>query len=122
MQDLCGREPSLSKKDHAFPVQVMALTAAPERLEPAASHLSPEGLDCPAVARHCVIGKMPSQHAGQPLALLGNGQMPVTLELVVDLGKLGPHPFGDRDAPEPEPSAPALPADVREAHIMPTSA
>ena len=98
-------KPSLSEASHALPVQAMTLAAAPERLEPAASHLVSEGLDCPAVARHCVIGEMPSQHAGQPFALFGDGQMSATLELVIDLGKLGPHPFGDRDAPEPELSA-----------------
>jgi hypothetical protein len=40
--------------------------------------------------------------------------MPVSLEEVVDLVQLGPHPFLNRDAPQPELSAPALPADVRE--------
>src|SRR5918993_4181970 len=58
---------------------------------------------------------MPTQHACQPLALFGDRQMPAALQLVVDLVKLGPHPFLDRDAPQPELSAPALPADVREA-------
>src|SRR6266516_2336804 len=41
--------------------------------------------------------------------------MPTSLELVIDLVKLGPHPFLDRDALQPELSAPALPADVRQA-------
>src|SRR5204862_1995789 len=41
--------------------------------------------------------------------------MPTSLELVIDLVKLGPHPFLDRDALQPELSAPALSADVREA-------
>jgi hypothetical protein len=49
------------------------------------------------------------------LALLWDGQMSAALELVIDLGKLGPHPFGHHGAPEPELPAPALPADMREA-------
>ena len=58
---------------------------------------------------------MTSQHAGQPLSLLGDGPVPAPLEAVIDLDKLGLHPFGDGDALEPELAAPALPADVREA-------
>src|SRR6266516_6229662 len=41
--------------------------------------------------------------------------MPACLELVFDLPELGPHPLCDRDAPQREPPAPGLPADVREA-------
>ena len=61
---------------------------------------------------------MPPQHAGQPAALLGDGHMSAVLELVVDLSKLGPHPFEivmrrSRNCP-PLP----LPADVREAQVI----
>ena len=35
--------------------------------------------------------------------------MPSSLELVVDLSQLRPHPFRDRDAPEPEPPVLDLP-------------
>jgi hypothetical protein len=41
--------------------------------------------------------------------------MPASLELVLDLGKLGPHTLRDGLALEPELSGPGLPADVREA-------
>ena len=40
--------------------------------------------------------------------------MPTPLELVVDLFELGPHPFTDRDAPQPEPSTLGKPAEMRE--------
>src|SRR5215510_5017007 len=40
--------------------------------------------------------------------------MPATLELVVDLTQLRPHPLRDRDALEPEPARRGLRADVRE--------
>src|ERR1035437_3321124 len=115
VQDLGRWEPSSSEAVHPLPVQAMTLAAAPERLEPATGHLIPEGLDRPAVAWHGVVGEVSSQHACQPSALLGDGQMPAAPELVIDLLELGPHPFSDRDAPEPELPAPALPADVREA-------
>ena len=115
MQDLCWWKPTLSESSHAHPVQAMALAAAPVRREPAVGHLIANGLLFPAITRHGVVGEIPSQHAGQPLALLWDGQMSAALELVIDLGKLGPHPFGHHGAPEPELPAPALPADMREA-------
>src|SRR2546423_8587798 len=40
--------------------------------------------------------------------------MPASLELVVDLTQLRPHPLRDRDALEPEPARPGHRADVRE--------
>jgi hypothetical protein len=40
--------------------------------------------------------------------------MPAPLELVIDLFELGPHPFTDRDAPQPEPSTLGGPAEMRE--------
>ncbi len=115
VQDVCRWEPSPREVVHAFPVQAMSLAAAPERFEPVAGHLCPECLNRPAVAWHGVIGEVSSQHACQPSALFGDGHMPAALELVIDRGQLSPHPFSDRNAPEPELPAPALPADVREA-------
>ena len=41
--------------------------------------------------------------------------MPAYLELVVDLSQFRPHPLRDGDTPQPEPSLPGLPAQVREA-------
>ena len=111
MQNLGRWEPKLSKASHALPVQAMALATASQRLEPVPCHLDPEGLHRPAVAWHRVVGEMSSHHACQPPALLRDGQMTAALESVVNLGKLGPHPFSDRDAPEPELPAPAFPAD-----------
>ncbi len=37
------------------------------------------------VAGHGVVSAMPSDHASQPLPLLGDGLMPTSLELVIDL-------------------------------------
>src|SRR6266542_1188348 len=115
VQDAGRWEPSLSEAVRALPGQVVALAATPKRLAPVPGHLVPEGLDRPGVARHGVVGEVSSHHTGQPGALLRDGPMPACLELVFDLLELGPHPLGDRDAPEPEPPAPGLPADVREA-------
>src|SRR5690242_6252106 len=41
--------------------------------------------------------------------------MPATLELVIDLAQLRPHPFRDGDTPQPEPAVLRLPADMRKA-------
>src|SRR6266511_2181016 len=41
--------------------------------------------------------------------------MPTTLELVLDLAQLRPHPIRDGDTPQPEPPVPGLPAHVRKA-------
>jgi len=76
--------------------------------------LGPEGPDRPAVAWYGVVGEVSSHHACQPSALLRDGLVPASLELVPDLGKFGPHSSRDRDALERKPSAPRLPADVRE--------
>src|SRR6266511_4669519 len=115
VQDAGRWEPSLSETVGALPGPVVALAATPKRPAPVPGHLVPEGLDRPGVARHGVVGEVSSHHTGQPGALLRDGPMPACLELVFDLLELGPHPLGDRDAPEPEPPAPGLPADVREA-------
>ena len=45
----------------------------------------------------------------------GMGRCRRRMSSVFDLAQLRPHPLRDRDAPEHEPSAPGLPADVREA-------
>ena len=44
-----------------------------------------------------------------------DGLMPASLELVVDLAQLRPHPFRDRDTPHPEPPAAGSGTDVRKA-------
>jgi hypothetical protein len=115
MQDASRWQVPLGKASHAFPVQAVTLAATSQRLEPVSGDLDPESQDRREVAWHGVVGEMSSHYAGQPSALLGDGQMPASLELVFDLSKFGPHPFLDRGAPKPEASAPALPADVREA-------
>jgi len=58
---------------------------------------------------------MAPHHACQPSALLGYGLVLAPLELVLDLGKLGPQPLRDGDALEHEAPVPALGTDVREA-------
>src|SRR5215207_7727495 len=47
-----------------------------------------EGTDGPAVTRHGVVGEMSSYHAPELVPLVGDGQMPTLLELVVDLLEL----------------------------------
>jgi hypothetical protein len=80
-----------------------------------AACLGAEGRHRVGVAGHGVVSAVPSHHACQPLPLLGDGMMPASLELVFDLSQLRPHPLRDRDASQPEPPRPGLPADVREA-------
>ena len=58
---------------------------------------------------------MSSHHTAEPGSLLGDGVMPASLELVLDLGKLGPHTLRDGFALEPELPGLGLPANVREA-------
>ena len=97
------------------PVDPGFLAAAPQRL--AASACLPgrgRPLTALVVAGHSIIGHVPAHHAGQPAALLRNGQMHAPPELVFDHFQLGPHPFRDRDAPDPEPPALGGRADMRE--------
>jgi hypothetical protein len=55
---------------------------------------------------------MASYHAAQPPSLLRDWLVPASLELILDLFQLRPHPLRYRDAPQPEPPAPGLPANV----------
>ena len=50
------------------------------------------------VARHGVVGDVPPHHAGEPLALLGDGPVPAPLQLYIERFQLCPQPFGDGDA------------------------
>jgi putative transposase len=110
-----GWEPSGRKPVHPAPVDPGALTAALQRLMPELGHLGTEAGNRRAVARHGIVGAVPTHHAGQPPALLRDGLMPPFLELVLDLSQFGPHPLGDRDPTHPEPSGPGRRTDVREA-------
>lgn len=93
----------------------MALTAAPERLEPEPAHLAVQGADGPTVAGHGVVGEMSSHHARQPAPLVGDGLVPAVLELVLDLLELGPQSLRDGMTPKPEAAVLALPTDVGQA-------
>src|SRR5215211_257817 len=93
----------------------MALAAVPQSGAPVPGGLGPEGSDGLAVAGHRVVGEVTAHHACQPLPLVGDGSMPASLELVLDLSELGPHPLGGCDALEHEPPGLGLRADVREA-------
>jgi hypothetical protein len=77
-------------------------------------HLGSEGLHRVGVAGHGEVGEVTLQHASHPLALVRDGLIPASLEFVVDLSKLRPHPLRDRGTPQPEPPLPCLPAEVRE--------
>ena len=58
----------------------MALASTPKRLQPVPSHLVAKGRDGVDVAGHGVVGEMASHHARQPAPLLGDGQVPASLE------------------------------------------
>src|SRR5215204_4922931 len=74
-----------------------------------------EGADGSTIAGHGVVGEMSPHHACQPPPLFGDGQMPTSHELVLDLLEFRPQPLRNGVAPEPEAPVLALPADVREA-------
>ncbi len=115
MCDAGGRELSSSKTVNPCPVDTASLAATPKRLIPVPFHLVAESRHCDDIAWHGVVGEVPSRHAGQPLALLGDRLMPPSLQLVFDLLEFGSHPFGNRGPPQPEPSVLSVPANVREA-------
>src|SRR5215211_595211 len=73
-----------------------------------------EGADGSTIAGHGVVGEMSPHHARQPPPLFGDGQMPTSHELVLDLLEFRPQPLRNGVAPEPEAPVLALPADVRE--------
>src|SRR5437773_4259832 len=60
MGDADGRERSLRVAAHPLPVEVVSLTAAPERPVPESHHLGSEGLHLVDVAGHGVVGEMAS--------------------------------------------------------------
>src|SRR2546422_877468 len=76
--------------------------------------MAAESADRPAIAGHRVVLEMAPYYAGQPAALLGNGQMPAPLELVFDRLQLGPHPLLDRVTSQPEAAALGPTAHMRE--------
>jgi hypothetical protein len=117
-----GRAPSQeqavttgSRYGSSVPVEMVALAAAPERLELVPNHLITEARCRVGVARHGIVVELPSYHASQPPPLLRYRQMDTSLELKFGLRQLCPHPLRDRDPLQPEPSLLPLPADVREA-------
>jgi hypothetical protein len=112
--DAGGWQPPCDETAHPFPVQPGALTTAPQRLEPHPSYLDTKGLYRISVTRHGIVDQVALDHTSKPLALHRDELMPTPLKLVVDLFKLSPHPFTDRDAPQPKPSTPGNPAHVRE--------
>src|SRR5215207_4200305 len=114
MRHAGGRQPSSREAVHALPTDPRALAAALKRLMPVPGHLGTKGSDRRPVAGHGVVGAVSPHHACQPPSLLGDGLIPASLELVLDLSQLVPHPPGDRDPPHPEPPVPPLPADMRE--------
>src|SRR5664279_2275105 len=114
MHDLGRRKPSCGKAVHPFPADPGALTAALKRHVPEPGHLGAEGGNRRAVARHGIVGAVTPHHTGQPSALLREGLMPASLEFILDLSQLRPHPFRDRQPPHPEPPVPHRRANVRE--------
>jgi hypothetical protein len=89
MCDAGGREPSSSKTVNPCPVDTASLAATPKRPIPVPFYLIAESRHCDDVAWHGVVGEVPSHHAGQPLALLGDRLMPPSLQLVFDLLEFG---------------------------------
>src|SRR5215216_2348761 len=80
-----GRQPSSREAVHALPADPRALAATLKRLMPEPGHLGAKGSDRRTVAWHGVVGAVPSHHACQPPSLLGDGLIPASLELVLDL-------------------------------------
>jgi hypothetical protein len=73
---------------HSFPVDPGFLAAAPQRPPPVPGYQETEGRHCLDAAGHGVVRHMPAHHAGQPAALLRNGQVHALRELVFDLFQL----------------------------------
>jgi hypothetical protein len=113
MRDPDRREPLFREAQHALPVQAAALAATPKRPIPVPDRHEPEGVDALAVAGHGVVREMPTHHASQPAALLGDGQMSASHQLGVDLAQLRPHPLRFRDPLELKAPVLGLPADMR---------
>src|SRR5262249_52110683 len=108
-------ERSLREAGHALPVQAAALATTPERAVPVPGRLEPEAVDRLAVAGHGVVGEVPAHHACEPLPLFGDGQMPASHQLGLDLAQLCLQPLRLGDAFELKAPVAGLPADVREA-------
>src|SRR5215216_990292 len=85
MRHAGGRQPSSREAVHALPTDPRALAAALKRLMPVPGHLGTKGSDRRPVAGHGVVGAVSPHHACQPPSLLGDGLIPASLELVLDL-------------------------------------
>src|SRR5664280_3764368 len=73
MRDADGREPSSSEAVHPFPGQAGALAATPQRPKPVPDRLLPKHFRRRSIAGHGVVSEVPTHHARQPSALLGDG-------------------------------------------------
>ncbi len=114
VHDADFREPSGLDPAHPRPGDRGALAAAPQRREPEPSHLFEESTDRLGVAWDCVVGHVASHHAGQPTTQYRDRLVRTAFQFVFDPHQRRPHPLGDRDALELEPSGPGRPADMRE--------
>jgi len=115
MCDLERGKPSVSQTLHPRPGQSCALTATPKRPAPEPHDLGAEGIQRPLVTRHAVIVGVPTQDAGRPATLLGNGPIAALEKIAPQGAQLRPRPLRVGDPLELETPPPVLPANVGEA-------
>src|SRR5271167_4243947 len=75
------RKPSSREAVHAPPVRAATLAAAREGVVPVPGHPGAEARYRGAIARHGVVGEVPSHNRAEPTALFGNGLVPTTHQL-----------------------------------------
>ena len=115
MCDLERGKPSVSQTLHPRPRHSRALATTPKRSAPEPHDFGAEGVQRPLIAWHAVIVGVPTQDAGQPAALFGNGPIAALEKLAPQGVQLRPRPLRVGDPLELETPPPVLPADVREA-------
>src|SRR5438128_782307 len=101
MHDAGTGQPPIGDPAHPLPGEPAALASAPERFPPVPSHLVTKSRHRVDVAWHSVVGEMTSHHAGQPLTLDGDRQVPAVPKLLFQSFQLRPQPLFDGDAPKP---------------------
>src|SRR5215469_6786706 len=115
VEDFRFREPALCQGEHSCPGDPMFLAPTADGMPPVNKQLVPEHAQASRVTGYRVVVEVASHDRFEPLAGLGQGIVHSLAELRLDASELGPHPLGDRLAPNCKPSKAVLPADMREA-------
>ncbi len=115
MADTYRRDPAVDQSPHALPIGPIALAPASQGSVPLSCHLIAKPLQRLTVRRHCVVRKVSADHAAQPLALLGDGPMPTSLELGFHLAQLPLHPLRLGPPHDQKLSRLGLPTEMQEA-------